>query len=77
MFKNVFGYESYYEISSDGIVKSKKRTQTDSLGRTRTWKGQVLNPDIAPNGYYRVTLAVEGKKKTSLYTQTNSYPFHR
>jgi len=63
MFKGIFGYERYYEISSDGIVKSKDRTQTDSLGRTRTWKGQVLNPDIAPNGYYRITLAVEGKKK--------------
>lgn len=63
MFKGISGYERYYEISSDGIVKSKDRTQTDSLGRTRTWKGQVLNPDIAPNGYYRITLAVEGKRK--------------
>ena len=50
MFKDISGYERYYEISSDGIVKSKDRTQTDSLGRTRTWKGKVLNPDIAPNG---------------------------
>ena len=41
MFKDISGYERYYEISSDGIVKSKDRTQTDSLGRTRTWKGKV------------------------------------
>ena len=63
MFKDIVGFENYYEISSDGLIRSKDRTQVDTLGRTRSWKGKVLNPDIAPNGYYRVTLAVKGKKK--------------
>lgn len=63
MFKDVIDFEDLYEISSDGIIRSKGRTNVDTLGRTRTWKGQILNPDIAPNGYYRVTLARSGKKK--------------
>ena len=63
MFKDVKGYEKYYEISSEGIVRSKDRTQTDPRGRTRTWKGKVLKPDIAQNGYYRVTFSIHKKKK--------------
>ena len=63
MFKDVKDYEDYYEISDTGIIKSKDRMCVDSLGRKRFRKGTILNPDIAANGYYRVTLAKNGKKK--------------
>jgi len=63
MFKDVMGYENEYEISDTGIVKSKDRNCVDSLGRKRFRAGIVLHPDIAPNGYYRVTLAKGGRKK--------------
>lgn len=63
MFIPIRGFESNYEISIDGIVRSKDRTQIDTMGRKRSWKGKILKPDIAPNGYYRITLAVNGKKK--------------
>lgn len=63
VWKDIQSYEDYYEISSTGIVRSKDRTITDSLGRTRSWKGQILNPDIAANGYCRVTLSVNRKRK--------------
>lgn len=63
MFKDVKNYEDYYEISETGIVRSKDRVCVDSLGRKRFRKGVVLNPDIAQNGYYRVTLAKDGKRK--------------
>lgn len=63
MIKDIIGYENYYEISDNGIVKSKDRMCTDSLGRKRFRKGVVLSPDIAQNGYYRITLAKDGKKK--------------
>lgn len=57
------GYEDFYEINKNGDIRSKDRTITDKIGRTRTWKGQMLNPDIAPNGYYRVTFSVNRKRK--------------
>lgn len=57
------GYEEFYEISSNGEIRSKDRTLTDKIGRTRSWKGKILNPDIAPNGYYRVTFSINKKRK--------------
>ena len=57
------GYEEFYEISSSGEIRSKDRTVTDKIGRTRSWKGKVLNPDIAPNGYYRVSFSINRKRK--------------
>ena len=60
MWKDIIGFEYAYEISDSGVVRSKDRMCVDSKGRKRFRKGQVLNPDIAPNGYYRVTLAKDG-----------------
>lgn len=62
MWKDITGFESAYEISDFGVVRSKDRMCVDSKGRKRFRKGQVLNPDIASNGYYRVTLAKDGKR---------------
>lgn len=62
MWKDVEGFEDAYKISDNGEVWSKDRTCVDSLGRKRFRNGMKLNPDIAPNGYYRVTLAKNGKK---------------
>lgn len=62
MWKAIIGFEDFYELSDTGIVRSKDRMCVDSLGRKRFRKSQVLHPDIAPNGYYRVTLAKNGKK---------------
>lgn len=63
MWKDIIGYEDAYEISDSAEVRSKDRLCVDSLGRKRFRKGQKLNPDIAPNGYYRITLAKNGKKR--------------
>ena len=57
------GYEDFYEISLNGKIRSKDRTMTDKIGRTRSWEGKILNPDIAPNGYYRVTFSINRKRK--------------
>lgn len=62
MWKAIIGFEDFYELSDTGIVRSKDRMCVDSLGRKRFRKSRVLHPDIAPNGYYRVTLAKNGKK---------------
>lgn len=63
MWKDIIGFEETYKISESGEVWSKDRMCVDSLGRKRFRKGQRIKPDIAPNGYYRVTLAKGGKKK--------------
>ena len=63
MWKDIIGFEDTYRISDSGEVWSKDRLCVDSMGRKRFRKGQKINPDIAPNGYYRVTLAKNGKKK--------------
>ena len=62
MWKDIIGFEDTYRISDSGEVWSKDRLCVDSMGRKRFRKGQKINPDIAPNGYYRVTLAKNGKK---------------
>lgn len=62
MWKNIIDFEDTYEVSDLGVVRSKDRTCVDSLGRKRLRMGKVLNPDIAQNGYYRVTLAKNGTK---------------
>lgn len=63
MWKDIIGYEDTYRISDTGEVWSKDRVCVDSRGRKRFRKGIKLNPDIAPNGYYRITLAKNGKRK--------------
>lgn len=62
MWKDIVGFEGFYEISDSGLVRSRDRNSVDSLGRKRYRYGMILNPDVAPNGYYRVTLAKNGKK---------------
>lgn len=57
------GYEDFYEISLNGKIRSKDRTMIDKIGRTRSREGKILNPDIAPNGYYRVTFSINRKRK--------------
>ncbi len=66
MWKDIPGFDNFYEISNNGTVRSKDRTRTDTLGRTRSWKGKVLKPDIAPNGYYRVSLT-DGRRRKQKY----------
>lgn len=67
MWKDVIGFEESYKISDTGEVWSKDRYIVDSKGRKRFWKGQKLNPDIAPNGYYRVTFAYGRKNRVQRY----------
>jgi hypothetical protein len=57
-WRPVVGYEGFYEVSSDGRVRSLDRVIIDALGRTRRLKGQLLTP--VPNqkrgGYYYVSI---------------------
>jgi hypothetical protein len=61
-WKPVVGYESAYEVSNLGRVRSVDRV-TD---RGRRWKGRVLRQATMPNGYRIVTLWRGGAQTSAL-----------
>ena len=61
-WRDVVGYEGYYQVSNTGRVKRVKTT-------TSTKAGHILSPDIAHNRYLRVTLCKSNKPK--------KHPVHR
>lgn len=61
-WKDIAGYEGYYQVSDDGLVRSCERTVEDSKC-SRTMKGKILHP-TEHNGkqpYYYVSLSYGGK----------------
>lgn len=65
IWKPVQGYEGFYEVSSLGNVRS----LTDNNGRNRFKRIKLLKPALLKDGYLRVTLCVDKKKK--------QFPVHR
>lgn len=63
IWRDVKGYEGYYQVSSEGRVKSLERTFIDKSGRKRTVKERVLKPTFDGWGYLIVTLCAGGKRK--------------
>lgn len=62
-WKPINGYEGFYEVSSDGYVKSLTREVPHYLGGVKVIKEKILKPSKR-NGYLAVTLWIEGKSKT-------------
>ena len=60
IWKDVVGYEGFYQVSNKGNVYSVERTR--SLGRKRG--GRILKPGYDKDGYLRVNLCKNGKQKT-------------
>lgn len=50
------GYEGFYEVSDLGRVRSVDRTFVTARGQRRTYKGKLLKPYLANNGYLTVGL---------------------
>lgn len=67
IFKDVPGYEGYYQASNQGRVKSLNRNVKHPYGNVRFIKRRILKPCIV-KGYYCVRLSKKGKCKT--------YPVH-
>jgi hypothetical protein len=62
LWKDVNGYEGYYQVSNLGRVKSLERTISDNGGQRRT-KEIILRPEITYKGYLRVGLCKNVRKK--------------
>jgi hypothetical protein len=55
------GFEEFYEVSSEGRVRSLDRVVTDCLGRTRRQSGRMLKPSLVGD-YLRIELRVRGSR---------------
>jgi len=65
-WRNVRGYEGYYEVSSDGRVRSLCRLSRTKGGCFRFVSGKILSPYKDRYGYLMVSLFVHGKRKIHL-----------
>ncbi len=63
IWKPVVGYEGYYEVSLNGIVRGIERMIVTKAG-LRTFKRKILKKRINNCGYAEVRLSKNGKKAT-------------
>ena len=63
LWKDISGFEGRYQASNKGRVKSLNRTITDCRGRRQIIKEKILKPENVDDGYERVSLCRNGKKK--------------
>jgi|LakMenE18May11ns_1017448.scaffolds.fasta_scaffold9733409_3 hypothetical protein len=69
-WKDIIGYEGYYQISNLGKVKSLERVVMveRSYGKVKlTWKEKILKGAILKGGYYTIHFCVYNKKKRMLF----------
>lgn len=62
-WRDIHGFDGYYQISESGIVKSLKRTCKMYQG-FRTVPEKILNKQIDKDGYYCVSLSKDGQTKS-------------
>lgn len=73
IWKNIKGYESLYQVSNMGRIKSLERK--DCLGRTV--KERILKPCIDRYGYLMVCLCAGGKQKMLRVHRLVCQAFHK
>lgn len=65
VWKDIKGYQGYYQVSNFGRVKSLDRIVTYSDKKVHSLKGKILKPMITKHGYETVDLRKNQKRKTS------------
>lgn len=64
IWKNINGYEGYYQISNYGNVKSMERIIYDKNGKlTHRLKEKIMKPYEVNGGYLQICLNKNGKRK--------------
>lgn len=61
IWKDVPGYEGYYQASNLGRVKGVERTIVDSCGIKKVRKERILQPIVTRDGYLSTKLSKDGK----------------
>lgn len=64
LWKEIAGYEGYYEVSSLGNVRTIPRTYTHPKKGIRCIKQHIVNKRVDKNGYILTSLSKDGKSKT-------------
>jgi hypothetical protein len=62
-WRDIKGYEGYYQVSNHGRVKSLKRMLVNSLGYKRNYPERPLKPKNHSCGYHVVELSINSTKK--------------
>ena len=80
IWKSIPGYETHYEASSCGRVRSKERVVfdiKDGQKRKRVFKSRILSPNIAAkHSKPSVMLSIQGKTKRILIARLVCLAFH-
>jgi len=66
MWKDIKGYEGYYQVSNQSTVKSLDRYANWKYNQKQSIKGKILSINQYPNGYSYVSFSVNGKRRTQL-----------
>lgn len=74
IWKDVPGYEGYYQVSNMGRVRSLDRVITYKSGARKLLKGKMLSPAMS-NGYKQVALRMKGRRKTFKFSQLVAMAF--
>ena len=64
VWKDIEGYEGYYQVSNLGRVRSVDRIVETSLGYKSNRKEKMLKPGLSQDGYELVGLSKSGKTKS-------------
>ena len=57
MWKSVLGFEGYYEISENGIIKSLEKEVNNSKTTKRVVKERIRKPYVTKKGYVQIMLS--------------------
>lgn len=66
VWKEVVGYEGYYEVSNIGNVRSVNRYVTSKEGKTWNFKSRIIKPHSNNQGYLQTNLTRDGITKKPL-----------
>lgn len=74
VWRDVPGYEGYYQVSNTGIVRSLDRWVIYKSGRKQLYKGRFFEGSNI-NGYKQITLSKKGKQKRFFIHQVVAMAF--
>ena len=74
IWKDIPGYEEYYEINQYGVVKSKNRTVNRLFGPI-VKVGKVMKQRLNHNGYCTIQLTKDGKQKRYMVHRLVAFAF--